>query len=508
MAKLAIITDSSACLPSDVIQQLGIAIVPLSLFIDDESYQDGALTSSQFYSLLHDAHRFPSTASPAPGVFLDAFKDAAQRAEAALCITLSSQYSGTYNAATDAADLASQEITGFATHVLDSRSLAMCHGFVVMAAARAAAAGADLAAALAAAEEVRQKAQLIGVLDTLRYLAKSGRVPWIAHWATSLLQIKPILIARQEDVQALERVRSRKNALERLLHHLRQRIEPDQPLHIAVMHANALDDAQALALRIEEELRPAELLLTEFTPVMGIHTGPGLVGVAFYSGGPLPKRGEGLAKETRPQEIETTREGNARIIEAALQPLPPPQPHPALAVISGLPGSGKSHFTRKLCERFPLARLESDALRKSLFGSPTYSSQESARLFAACYLTLDRLLARGVPSVLDATNLQEIHRRELARIAAKNDAKFVLINITAPTALARQRLEAREGKRDTGEYSDADIAVYQRLSRQAEPIQHPRISVDTSEDIEPALKTVLRELETRDTTSNDESLAR
>ena len=494
MVKVVVIADSSACLPADIIRQLDIAIVPLGLLIDGRAYQDGDITSSQFYGLLRSARRLPSTTSPSPGAFLDAFKAIAQRADAALCITLSSKYSGTYNAAVNAANLAREELPRFPIQVLDSHSLAMCHGFAVMAAARAAAGGAALAAAAAAAEEVRQRAQLIGILDTLRYLAKSGRAPWAVHWATSLLQIKPILMARQDEIVALDRVRSRKQALERLLHHLRQRVERDQPLHLAVMHADALADAQALADRIGEELRPAELLLTEFTPVMGIHTGPGLVGVAFYCGGPLLKEAGAPPVESRRDDMESTPEEDVRRIEASLQPLPPPQPRPALVVVSGLPGSGKSHFTRKLCQRFPLARLESDALRKALFNTRTYSPQESARLFTACHQVLDRLLARGIPAVLDATNLQEIHRRQLYRIAEKHNAKVVLVSLAAPPPLLRQRLEARQARPNPWDNSDAGIAVYERLRRQAEPIHDRHITVDTSQDIEPGLQAVLQQL--------------
>lgn len=493
MARVVVLTDSDACLPADLARQLDIAIVPHGLIIDGQVYRDGDLTSAQFYSLLRAARRLPSTASPPPGAFLDAFKDAAQRAEAALCITLSSKYSGTYNAALDAANRTKEELPGFSVRVLDSHSLAMCHGFVVMAAARAAAAGADLAAAAVAAEEVRQRAQLIGALDTLRYLAKSGRVPWAVHWATALLQIKPILLAQQDEVKALERVRTRQRALERLLYHLQQRVQGDEPLHVAVMHADAEADAQALAERIQQELRPAELVLTEFTSVMGIHTGPGLIAVAFYSDGPLPQE-TGTQAEGQGDELKASLEADVRRIEASLQPLPPPQPRPALVVVSGLPGSGKSHFSRQLGQRFPLARLESDALRKALFPTPTYSSQESARLFAACHQVLDRLLAQGIPAVLDATNLREIHRRQLYRIAEKHGAKVVLVSLKAPPWLVRRRLKARQLRANPWDYSDADIAVYERLRGQAEPIQGPHIVVDTSGDIEPGLQAVLREL--------------
>lgn len=283
MAKVAIVTDSSVCLPQNLIEQFDITIVPLAFLIDGQSFPDGSLSPHQFFDLMAKARHFPTTASPGPGVFLETYKEVAQRADAILCITLSSKFSGTYSSAINAANLAGEELPGFPIHVVDSRSLAMCHGFAVLAAARVAAATGDIDAAIKASQKVSDRAILIGVLDTLRYLARSGRVPWIVHWATSLLQIKPILMARQEETKALERVRTRQRALDRLLYHTHSFLDGGQGLHIAVMHADAPLEAQALAQRIGQELQPVELLITEFTPVMGIHTGPAFLGVAFYS---------------------------------------------------------------------------------------------------------------------------------------------------------------------------------------------------------------------------------
>ncbi len=135
----------------------------------------------------------------------------------------------------------------------------------------------------ARAAEVGSRAYLIGMLDTLRYLAMGGRVPRIVHWATAALQIKPILAAGGEEIRPIERARTRQRALCRLLHHLEQRTGGGQPLHVAVMHADAPEVAQTLADEIRRRFQPAELLVTEFSNVMGVHVGPGFVGIAFYS---------------------------------------------------------------------------------------------------------------------------------------------------------------------------------------------------------------------------------
>ncbi len=491
MAKVAIVTDSSACLPPELIEKHEIIVVPLAFLFDGELHYDGALSSRDFYQRLKAARRFPTTTSPAPGEFLEAFRLAHRSgAQDVLCLTLASTYSGTYSSAVNARELAAQELPGLPVQVEDTHSLAMSHGFAVLAAARAVQAGADLDAAAAAARDVGSRVRLVGALDTMRYLAKSGRVPWIVHWAASLLEIKPILAADAEKVGGVGRARTMPRALERLLGYLEERARPGAPLHVAVMHADAAETARELAARVQERLAPAELMVTEFTSVMGIHTGPGFVGLAFYSEAEVPE-----TAAARPAAGPPALERDVRVLEASLGPLPQPAAAPVLVVVSGLPGSGKSHFTRKLCRRYPLARLDSDALRKALFPRPTHGAEESARLFAACHALLERLLAGKIPAVLDATNLREIHRRPLYQLAESHGARLVLVEVTAPPPLVKRRLRARLRGDNPWDQSEAGPEVYERMRQQAEPIERQHLVVDTSRSIGPALEEVVRELQ-------------
>jgi len=186
---------------------------------------------------------------------------------------------------------------------------------------------------------------------------------------------------------------------------------------------------------------------------------------------------------------------DARKIEEHIQPLPPPRTNPALVVLSGLPGSGKSHFCRRLASRYPMASLKSDALRKALFGQPTYSAEENRRLFSACHLVLSRLLARGIPTIFDATNLREVHRRQVYRIADEHNAKLIVVHLQAPPPVVRERLEARVKGLQPHDLSDAGPEVYERMQHDVEPIGRPHISVDTSADIKPVIATILQQLE-------------
>ncbi|MEX0800984.1 MAG: DegV family protein [Dehalococcoidia bacterium] len=487
MAKVALVTDSSSCLPAELLAAHEITVAPLAILFDGEMRQDGTLSGREFYSLLRGVREFPTTASPAPAAFLDAFRDASRRAESVLCVTMSSRFSGTYSSALTAADMARQELPELYVRVIDSRSLAMCHGFAVLAAARAAQAGADIDEAEAVVRDVAARAYLIGVIDTMRYLAKSGRVPLVMHWATSLLQIKPILEARGEEVHAVGRSRTMPRALTRLLSRLGEGMAVERPLRMAVMHADAPERAQEVAVALRDRFQPDELLVTEFTSVMGVHAGPGFVGVALVAGDPAPAMPVGTAASAQGEDV-------ARL-EESLGDLPAPAGRPSLVVVAGLPGSGKSHFSRELAQRRPLAHLDSDALRRALFERPTHSAEESARLFAAVHALIERLLARGASVIVDATSARKAHRRLLYEIAKRAGAGLVVVETEAPPDVAIERLTARTRRADPGDASDATVAVYNRMRAAWEPIERPHVRVDTSKDLAPAIEEVLRRLE-------------
>lgn len=175
--------------------------------------------------------------------------------------------------------------------------------------------------------------------------------------------------------------------------------------------------------------------------------------------------------------------------------LPLAVPRPALVVLVGLPGTGKSYFAAQLAALFPLAVVESDVMRKALFPRPNYTRKESARVFAAIHALLRELLDHRVPTLLDATNLVEANRRVLYRIAEEADASLVLVLLTAPESVVRKRLGARSSSGSAGTSSDADWRVYERLRREDEPIQRQHFVVDSSGDIQPALASIARVLE-------------
>ena len=185
---------------------------------------------------------------------------------------------------------------------------------------------------------------------------------------------------------------------------------------------------------------------------------------------------------------------DVEILKATLPEGPPPVARPVMVVISGLPGSGKSHFSRRLAEQVGLLTLESDVLRTGLFPSPRYTSLESRRLFRACHVLIDDLLGRGIPVLLDATNLVEANREQLYHIADRRGIGLILVYLRAPAEVVRERLIRRSQRADSEDRSGAGWEVYRRLYHTVEPIKRDHFMVDTSRDISPALVKLAREI--------------
>ncbi|HET9112199.1 MAG TPA: DegV family protein [Ktedonobacterales bacterium] len=281
--RVAVVAESSCCLPPELARQYGIDIVPIPYSFGDTLYRDGVdLTADQFYDLLRLSKTPPHTSPPSPGEYLEAWKRAAARGDDIVSVCVDGSISAMQRSTRLAERLAPDELPGARIRVVDSRSAGMGQGFVALAAARAAARGASLDETAAEAERVSQRVRLLVTLDTLDYLAQASRIPQVASVIGGMLSIKPLFVLGGGDVRVLERVRTRKRSIRRLLDHLRAMVPEGARLHAAVQHASAADEARDLEATIRERFPCEELYTTAFTPVMGGYCGPGLLGVAFY----------------------------------------------------------------------------------------------------------------------------------------------------------------------------------------------------------------------------------
>lgn len=278
VSKVVVVTDSVATLPGEVLRDLDIRVVPIMLNYGGTSYRDGIdLTPEQFYVLQKTAAEMPTTSTPSVGEIAALYEEAARDASGVVAVHVAARLTSVF----DAAVIAAQSVAHSEVLVVDSGSAAMAEGFVVLEAARAARAGLDPAAVARKAQETAEKVGLYAMLDTLEFLRRGGRIGTAAWLMGSALQFKPIIQVTEGRVEPMARPRTRQKAIETLLDLLEKR-RAGRPLHAAVLHAADPEGADELRDLIEARFDCVELLITEFTPVMGAHTGPGVLGVAFY----------------------------------------------------------------------------------------------------------------------------------------------------------------------------------------------------------------------------------
>lgn len=280
---IAIMCESTACLPAELAARYHIATIPIPFVFGDETFLDGVnITPREFYAKVKTTQTFPRTSPPSPGEYMQVWQRLAQRADSVVLVTASGKITSFYRSTHLAQDLAARDLPGTRVVVVDSGSAAMGQGFVTLAAARAAAAGHPLEQVVAAAESVRERAQMVVTLDTLDYLARASRIPQVAAFVGGVLAIKPILLFAHGEVSQLARVRTRRRSLEQLVEQMRQRVPAGARVHVAIHHTEAAAEAAELRERIASTFECVELYVTEFTPVMGAYCGPGLLGAAYY----------------------------------------------------------------------------------------------------------------------------------------------------------------------------------------------------------------------------------
>jgi DegV family protein with EDD domain len=279
MGRVLVVTDSSATVPAGLVQNLDIRVVPILLNLNGQTYRDGIdITPGEVYRLLRSSTRLPTTSAPSAGDVLRVYAAAAQEASGIVSIHLPTELSATFSVAS----ASSQLVDGPPIRIVNSQSVAMGQGFVVLEAARAAAAGVDLDAVVTRAEQVARKVHVIATLDTLKYLRRGGRIGGAAALAGTMLRIKPMVYVASGTVNALSKPRTMSRAIQLMLEETERRAG-GLPLHASVFHADAPDEAEALCRMIESSFDCVELHVTEFTPVMGVHAGPGVVGLAFFA---------------------------------------------------------------------------------------------------------------------------------------------------------------------------------------------------------------------------------
>jgi DegV family protein with EDD domain len=283
MSHIAIVTDTDSSLPLELARKYDVVQVPILIQFGDESFRDVYdINNDAVFTRIDREGKLPTTAAPSPGQFVEAFKQAFDfGADSVLCFSISSEMSATYASARQAAGM----LPGKRIEVVDTRSLAMGQGYMVLAAVEAVAHGASIEEAIAAAEAVRSRTYLFGALATLKYIAMSGRVSHLAAGMAGLMDIKPVLSMQNGKLELLEKIRTQNKAWNRAIELSAEKAAGRKIEKMAVLNVKAPQAAHQFESLLRLALPcPDEIIFTDITPGLSIHTGAGMVAVVFVTG--------------------------------------------------------------------------------------------------------------------------------------------------------------------------------------------------------------------------------
>jgi DegV family protein with EDD domain len=280
--KVAIVTDSTAYLPEEVLKQYNISITPLSVIWGDNVYRDGVdILPSDFYKRLANSKIMPTTSQVTPAVMQSKFESLLEQGYDVLGIFVSSKISGTFQSAVQARDLIAGSENKIA--LVDSLWTTMAMGMPVLTAARAANAGENLSECENIAKNACAHSGVLFVMETLEFMRRGGRIGGAQALLGSVLNIKPVLEMRDGVIEAVDKVRTKQKAIQRAVEVVSQRIKGKVPIRLAVTHANSEVDALSMLESARAELNPVETFFCPLSPVIGTHTGPGTVALNYMS---------------------------------------------------------------------------------------------------------------------------------------------------------------------------------------------------------------------------------
>jgi DegV family protein with EDD domain len=278
--RVAVVTDSTAYLPPQLVEMYDIHVVPQVLMLDGKTWRDGVdIDPPAFYELLRSSSSFPTTSQVSRVDFQNLFTELSQEVEGIAAILVSADISGTI----DSARAAAEDLPDVAIEIVDSRGISMKLGFPLLAAAKVAAAGGDLQAVTDAARALIPKTRLYFLVETLEYLHRGGRIGGASKLIGSALNLKPVLEFWDGTVQSVAKIRTRRKALDKVYDLIEEQLAGKDNVHMAVLDIASPEEAAEFMEQLTARFQPVEMLKVECSPVVGAHAGPGTVGVAFYA---------------------------------------------------------------------------------------------------------------------------------------------------------------------------------------------------------------------------------
>ncbi len=278
MRKVLVVTDSTSDITKEIAEKYNITVVPLNVHMDNEVYKDQVtISSDEFFEKLSKCKNLPRTSQPSPGEFIEVYHSLLEEVDSIVSIHISEEMSGTLQSAR----IAAQSIPEADISIIDSRSVCMGLGLVVIEAAKAAAEGKDKTEVLRVIEEAKKDLRVIFVVDTLDYLEKNGRIGKAHAFLGSLLSIKPVLAVQDGIIIPVEKMRGSKKALSRLVETAREEVKGDF-LGAAIVHGAAFDKLTFVRDELQARFSEMDLILGSVGPVIGVHAGPGVLGLMYF----------------------------------------------------------------------------------------------------------------------------------------------------------------------------------------------------------------------------------
>jgi len=268
----AVVTDSTADLPDEWRDRYGVEVVPLKVIFGKESFRDRVdMTDEEFFRRLAASSTLPTTSAPSPGEFAEVYRKLARDHDGCISIHIGAKLSAT----AEAARVGAEAVEGFKVNVVDSQTVSMPIAFLC----RIAAESATLEEAIAAVEQRVPKCRVLALLDSLRYLEMGGRLSRAGAMIGTMLDVKPLLLVTEHaEIKPVDRVRTRSRAIPRMIEFFRS----EQPVeHMAVMHAEAREDAERVAADLRREFPDREIPLGQIGCVLGTHAGPKALGIVY-----------------------------------------------------------------------------------------------------------------------------------------------------------------------------------------------------------------------------------
>jgi DegV family protein with EDD domain len=277
--KVAIVTDGTCSLTPAQGEQLGIHIAPIYVALGEKTYRAGIdLDSEEFYRFLSASKKLPTTAQPTVTDFVNIYNKLAEEADEIVTIVISHHMSATIQSA----EMAREQFDKVPVHIIDSESTSLGLGMMAIAAARAAEQGQNAQAVLQLVENLKQKINVIFTVNTLEYLHKGGRIGGATAFLGTAMDIKPILYIKNGRIEPLERQRTRKRSISRLVELMEKNVG-EKPVHVAILHGNVPEESRQLEQTVRSQFNCVELITSDMGPVIGTHAGPGTLGLVFYT---------------------------------------------------------------------------------------------------------------------------------------------------------------------------------------------------------------------------------